>query len=128
MDLLCHELLKAQKTQHICAGNAKKWAWMLSIHRREETIRCLQEIKQLSDVSPGGTDTVDLAAGLTNYQLRKSAAFIIFLETRKCQISRIFQFCSHQSFCNIISENPRITIAVICGQIGPHMRVGSIGL
>ena len=128
MDLLCHELLKAQKTQHICAGHAKKWAWMLSIHRREETIRCLQEIKQLSDVSTGGTDTVDLAAGLTNYQLRKSAAFIIFLETRKCQISRIFQFCSHQSFCNIISENPRITIAVICGQIGPHMRVGSIGL
>jgi hypothetical protein len=24
MDLLCHELLKAQKTQHICAGHAKK--------------------------------------------------------------------------------------------------------
>lgn len=128
MDLLCHELLKAQKNSTHMFRTRKKWAWMRSIHRREETIRCLQEIEQLSDVSTCGTDTVDLAADLTNSQLRKSAAFIIFLETRKCQISRIFQFCSHQSFCNIISENPRITIAVICGQIGPHMRVGSIDL
>ena len=38
---------------------------MRSIRRREETIRCLREIEQLSDVSTRGTDTVDLAAELT---------------------------------------------------------------